>query len=521
MALTVTDRGSVWTTTAGNKAATAFTPAVGDIIVLFCANSGRTTAQPPTVTDNNSSGTYTQVGTAMTKNTSADSGWFFIRDTPIASASSTTVTMTQSGDSGGGYQVWTVGPMNAGGSTLVGAKGVQNNQSAGTPSITLDATPLSTSAILGAVVTGTNGSANSAPPTNFAEDADQGYNTPPNGLEAVSRASGHTSTTVAWTAATPSSFGSSAIEIKAAQTVTLSLITQTASPTAPTITKQNTISPALLDNTAVITAPTITTTYTITTALIDQTASPTAPSVIINQNVELPLIDRTASPTAPTITTTYTTTLPLIDQTASPTAPTITTENVIAPALLNQTAVATAPTITTENIIAPALLDQTATATAPTITTENVIALTLIDQTAQPFAPEVADAGGGAETIELPLIDRTASPTAPTITTTNTISLPLIDQTAVITAPSVANLNQDVLLPFLDQTAVAFAPSIQGGADAGGRPHGKFRELAPVTSFRTITYSRVGLSMIDNRAEAIAPSVDVNDDDLVLELLLT
>ena len=38
------------------------TPAVGDLIVVHCANSGRTTAQPPTVTDNNPDGLGTPAG---------------------------------------------------------------------------------------------------------------------------------------------------------------------------------------------------------------------------------------------------------------------------------------------------------------------------------------------------------------------------------------------------------------------------------------------------------------------------
>ena len=270
MALTVTARGSIWNTTAGNKSPTAFTPAVGDVLVVFCANSGRTTAQAPTVSDNNSDGlgAYTKVGTDATKNASADSGWWFIRNSPIGSASSTTVTMTQSSDTGGGCQVWSVGPLNVGGSARVGAKGKQDNAAAGTPSLTLDATPVTTSAILGAVMTGSNVTTNTAPPTNFTEHTDLGYNTPASGLEAVSRASGHTSTTVAWTAATATGFLSSAIEVKATQVLT----------------------PPLLDASPTLYAPTVTPTNAVTVPLLDASPALYAPTVFLDQFVTLPLL---------------------------------------------------------------------------------------------------------------------------------------------------------------------------------------------------------------------------------------
>ena len=270
MALTVTARGSIWNTTAGNKSPTAFTPAVGDVLVVFCANSGRTTAQAPTVSDNNSDGlgSYTKVGSDATKNASADSGWWFIRNSPIGSASSTTVTMTQSSDTGGGCQVWSVGPLNVGGSARVGAKGKQDNAAAGTPSLTLDATPVTTSAILGAVFTGSNVTTNTAPPTNFTEHTDLGYNTPASGLEAVSRASGHTSTTVAWTAATATGFLSSAIEVKATQVLT----------------------PPLLDASPTLYAPTVTPTNAVTVPLLDASPALYAPTVFLDKFVTLPLL---------------------------------------------------------------------------------------------------------------------------------------------------------------------------------------------------------------------------------------
>jgi hypothetical protein len=208
----VTRLGSSFTTTAGNKTVTA-TPAVGDLIVVVVANSGRTTAQAPTITDNNSSGTYTQV-IAATKNGSADSLWVFVRTALIGSASSTIFTMTQSGDTGGGFG----SVLKVTGMTKVGAAAVRqslqaNNQSTGTPSVTLASAILTTNPAIGAVLTGQTGTTNTAPPTGWAEHDDAGYSTPSTGREVCSIDSGSTLTTVAWTAATTSAFCALVVEL--------------------------------------------------------------------------------------------------------------------------------------------------------------------------------------------------------------------------------------------------------------------------------------------------------------------
>lgn len=212
--MAVTFAGVTWNTTAGNKTVVA-TPAVGDLIVIVCANSGRTSAQAPTLTDNNSSGTYTQVK-AATKNTSADSMWVFVRTAVIPAASSTTFTFAPSGgaDSGGGLAVYRVTNNTGTGASAVRQSGSQDNQSAATPSITLSSPIVWDHAVIGGVFTGTNGSANSAPPSGFTEDVDQGYNTPASGLEAVSFGGGTQASTIAWTAATPSAFCSILVELQ-------------------------------------------------------------------------------------------------------------------------------------------------------------------------------------------------------------------------------------------------------------------------------------------------------------------
>lgn len=212
--MAVTLRGSAWTTTAGNKTVTA-TPAVGDLIVVIAGNSGRTTAQAPTITDNNAAGTYAQVK-AATKNASADSLWMFVRNALVPAASSTIFTMAPvATDTGGGLIVLSVTGVKNVGSKAVVKSGSQDNQAAGTPSINMGAVISALNAAIGAVLTTSNSSANTAPPTGWSESADAGYNTPPTGIEVAVIASGETLQTIAWTAATATAFASMIIELAA------------------------------------------------------------------------------------------------------------------------------------------------------------------------------------------------------------------------------------------------------------------------------------------------------------------
>lgn len=211
---TVTFGVATWTTTAGNKTG-ILTPAVGDLLVVVCANSGRTTAQAPTVTDNNSSGTYTQVK-AATKNTSADSMWVFVRTALIAAASSTTVTFAPNAaaDSGGGLVVYRVSGMTLTGASAVNNSGSQDNVASGTPAVPLTRAAYAFDAMIGAVNTTTNGAANSAPPSGWdTEGFDNGYNVPANGLATESRSSGETGSTITFGAAAPSAFCSIVVEL--------------------------------------------------------------------------------------------------------------------------------------------------------------------------------------------------------------------------------------------------------------------------------------------------------------------
>jgi hypothetical protein len=207
--------GTTWNTTAGNKTYAANSTQAGQLIVVVCANSGRTTANPPTITDNNDAWGQYDLVTAATKNTSADTMWLYIRRHFTTVSTPTTVTMAQSGDTGGGLWVYRLTSMKRCGLAAVRQSGKQDNQAAGTPSITLGQAILTTNPVVGSVMTGSNSTANTAPPTGWAENVDTGYNTPATGRESTGISSGSTLTTVAWTAATPSAFCSLVVEFDA------------------------------------------------------------------------------------------------------------------------------------------------------------------------------------------------------------------------------------------------------------------------------------------------------------------
>jgi hypothetical protein len=211
---TVTHLGTATVdTTAGNRTVTA-TPAVNDLIVIVCANTGRTSAQPPVVTDNNSSGTYARINVSGTKNTSADSLWIFVRNTKIGSASSTIFTATTASDSGGAIDVFNISGMTLVSTAAVRAVGKQDNQASATPAPVFPQAALTGNPCIGAIFNATSPATMTAPAT-WTEATDLGYSVPTTGFESVFVSSGFTSATVTWGSSSASAFCSLIIELDA------------------------------------------------------------------------------------------------------------------------------------------------------------------------------------------------------------------------------------------------------------------------------------------------------------------
>lgn len=210
----VSSLGITFTTSAGNKTVTA-TPALGDLIVVVAANTGRTTAQPPEITDNNTGGHGTYVlAISATKNTSADSLWVYVRADSIQKAVSTVFTLATASDSGGGLQVFKVTGMSIAALAAVRQTGKQDNQASGAPAPApaFGAVGLTANPCIGAVFNATSPATMTAP-ASWSESQDVGYSNPPTGLETAFLSSGNTLQTITWGSNSGSAFCSAVVEL--------------------------------------------------------------------------------------------------------------------------------------------------------------------------------------------------------------------------------------------------------------------------------------------------------------------
>ena len=202
---------ATWSTTGGNTTNT-FTPALFDLIVVVTGSTGVTTAS---VTDNNTDGhgQYTQIGATRTGFSTSGNLQIWIRNSVIGSATSTIVTASQSGSTGGGLDCYRVAGMRRTGATAARSNGGQSTGGAGnTPAPVLSLTPLTGNPIITAVCNGAN-PAGVTQPTSYTEPTNVGYNTPTTGMNTAFINSGITNATITWGTASASIFASLAIEL--------------------------------------------------------------------------------------------------------------------------------------------------------------------------------------------------------------------------------------------------------------------------------------------------------------------
>src|SRR6266540_6544958 len=189
MAITITSGPAVWTTAAGAKTSSSFTPNAGDLIILFELQSAVDAAS--TITDSQS-GSYVQVGSAYSHSTTvAGQIRLWVRTTTVT-ATAMTVTVTPGGTStGGGFKGYCLSGVSGTGAAAIRQTGGVADQATGTPSVAFGTgAALTANACFGAVVTNTNSTTNTAPPTGWIEDTDLGYATPATGIEVARSLSG-------------------------------------------------------------------------------------------------------------------------------------------------------------------------------------------------------------------------------------------------------------------------------------------------------------------------------------------
>lgn len=203
--------GDTLTTSSGTKTVTA-TPALNELIVIVTAHSGNTSAATPT--DNNSSGTYTTITSAL-KAASVDLMAVHIRTALIGSATSTVFTHAPGVSTGGGLAVYAVVGMSATGAAAAVQSAVQANHAAvAVPTPTFGAAAQTGNVILSAVFNAANDAnllERSSPL--YSLDVNDGYGTPTSGLGAMTINGGETGTAIAWGTSSASAFASLVVEI--------------------------------------------------------------------------------------------------------------------------------------------------------------------------------------------------------------------------------------------------------------------------------------------------------------------
>jgi len=227
--------GETFNTTGGDKNATG-TPVLNDLVVVLCGTtgiSGGTTG----VSDNNSDGlgSYTQIGPNVTQSTNSKVLNAWVRNSLIGSATSTTVTATQTSSTGGGLKVLRLASMTRTGIASVYQYAYQNEQSASTtPAPVFGGAVLTGNPVVGAVVNGSSPAAltpRSSPA--YTERMDTGYTGPTTGMELMTIDSGETAATITWGSTSASVYCDMVIEFNTAAYGTAPPFRQ--SPPSPSI----------------------------------------------------------------------------------------------------------------------------------------------------------------------------------------------------------------------------------------------------------------------------------------------
>lgn len=197
---TGTDAGGTWNTTAGNKTVVA-TPAANDLIVVVHGMSGFAAGDTSVITDNNADGlgAYTQIGANPRSTGGGTNGamWISIRNALVGSATSTTFTVTNVGDTGGGLTVLRFSGMSRTGALAALQNVGESSQTENPPVIAFGAATLTANPIVLAVF-GEDNPAAVTPPTGFTEAEDLGWASPVSGVEVCWDDAGNTASSYSW-----------------------------------------------------------------------------------------------------------------------------------------------------------------------------------------------------------------------------------------------------------------------------------------------------------------------------------
>jgi hypothetical protein len=199
-----------WNTTSGNKVSSTIAPAIGDLWVVFVGNTDQAAA--PTLSDDNTGGTYTEITSAIW-GASLHRASVFIRNNLFVNTNVTTCTMVPGTTTGGGFRSAMISGMTLTGASASRQTAKQDNQAGGTtPAPAFGVAALTTNLVLGACYY-SSAVAAATPPSGWTERIDQVYSTPSASQEIVSIDSGFTGTTVTWGASIATAYCSIIIEL--------------------------------------------------------------------------------------------------------------------------------------------------------------------------------------------------------------------------------------------------------------------------------------------------------------------
>jgi hypothetical protein len=201
------------TSNASSYTSGSFTPAAGDMLVVFVTASG-TTARG-TMTD--SQGTAYANPVNVLYNSSANQVYLFVSQTSVA-GTSTTVTFSLSSGSATGAIILVErvsGILTTSAAAIRQTATTANAAASTTPSATFSSSVLSANATLGAVGNSSDPPGLTAP-SSWTALGGTGYNNPTTGGEDVGRNSGFSGTTITWGSTSATAYGVIIVELNAA-----------------------------------------------------------------------------------------------------------------------------------------------------------------------------------------------------------------------------------------------------------------------------------------------------------------
>ena len=208
--------GTPSTTNASSYATASFTPAIGDLLLIFVQVTGATGASPSLV-DSLKELSYAMISNVL-KNSSADTVYTFIALNVTKTGTARTITFNTSGAAtatGACVQVYRISTQSRVGLDAVRQVVSQPNQAAaGTPTPIFSKTTITTNPCFTAIGNETDPPGLTAP-TTWTSDSSIGYATPTSGGQCCHIATGFSGTSVIWGNTSATAFGSVAVEIDA------------------------------------------------------------------------------------------------------------------------------------------------------------------------------------------------------------------------------------------------------------------------------------------------------------------